>query len=264
VGSDAGATWQGDVPPPTEPPPTPYERGPAAAPVAGADPATPAAAPGATPGSGPVPAPAPRRRRWRAVLVVAAAVALVVTGAVLLTGWSDDAGAPAGTGATDPDADAVADPSTDAALLALLEAVDASELVMLGFDEAAGAAFADAASQDRALALVRSAAAEAVAELRRGRAGLVEPLGPALAEDVRAAYVPHLDAWVDYLAAIAEDPRVALGEGSEPLILRINATAGVFAAALEGAVGAGVGPEVAEAARDILERGFPDQDDASL
>ena len=54
------------------------------------------------------------------------------------------------------------------------------------------------------------------------------------------------------------------GDDAEPFILRINATAGVFAAALEEVVAAGVGPDVAAAATAILERGFPAQEDAQL
>lgn len=156
------------------------------------------------------------------------------------------------------------DPAADAALLELLAAVDASELGMLAFDAAAEAAFEDATSEDQLRALVGTAAADAVAELRRGRVGLEGPLEVGAAEAVRAAYLPHLDAWIAYLAAVAEDPGTLFDPAQEALILRINATAGVFSAALEEAVTAGVGPEVEAAARAILDRGFPDQDDANL
>lgn len=251
MGSDAGATWQGDVPPPTEPPPTPFERG--AAPAVGSDAAPDAApdvAPGATPAAG-APAVAGPRRRRRALLAVVAAVVLVGAGALVLAGRS--ATAPGGV-----------DPADDAALLELLAAVDASELGMLAFDAAAEAAFEDATSEDQLRALVSTAAADAVAELRRGRVGLEGPLDVVAAEAVRAAYLPHLDAWIAYLAAVAEDPGILFDPAQEALILRINATAGVFSAALEEAVTAGVGPEVEAAARAILDRGFPDQDDADL
>ncbi len=241
-GSDHTGGWADPAAVPDGPPPTPYERG---------------AAPAAAPTRGPA---APTRRRGRAVVIALAAVVLLGGGAALLadraTGPSGpDAGGPA---ATAPDAEA------DAALLALLGAVDAAELGMLGFDEAAGEAFADAASEDEALRGAGVAAAAAAADLMTARTGFAEPLPSAPAEAVRAAYLPHLDAWIAYLEAIAGDPQVLLGAASEPLLLRINATAGVFADALEGAVAAGVGPEVEAAARAILDRGFPDQDAADL
>ena len=253
MASDTGGGWQGDVTPPDEPPPTPFERGrdgvaaaTAGAPATHEAPATPAA-------------PPRRRRRGRALLLVALAVALVAAGAVLLDGRSDPA-ADAGPTA----ADAAADADADAALLELLGTVDAAELAMLGFDEAAGTAFEEAASEDEVLVLLRAAAAKAVAALGAERAALDEPLDASPAEEVRVAYLPHLDAWVAYLEAVAEDPEVLFGSGQEALILRINATAGVFSAALEEAVAAGVGPEVEAAARAILDRGFPDQEDADL
>lgn len=238
MGPDAGAGWQGDVAPSDEPPPTPFER---------------AADPG--------PAPEPRRRRLGRVLLVAAAVALVATGALLL----DARTGPVADGGSTGAADATADATADAALLELLVAVDAAELVMLDFDAAARAAFEDATSEEEVLDLVTAAADAAVTELRSARDGFDDPLPDAAADDVRAAYLPHLDAWIAYLAAVAADPGVLLGAGEEEaLILRINATAGVFVAALEDAVAAGVGGEVEAAARAIIERGFPDEEDADL
>lgn len=237
-GDPAGAPDEGPAagphPPPSEPPPTPFERRAA------------------------VPAPpAPPRRRRGAVLAAAAAVLLIAGGAALLTA-REDAAPPA------DDAAPATDAGVDAALLALLSDVDAGELAMLGFDEAAGEAFAAAGSEEEALRGVGAAAAAAVADLEDVRARIDAPRSVAPAETVRAAYLPHLDAWIAYLAAVAADPTVLAGEDAEPLILRINATAGVFAAALEEVVAAGVGPDVAGAAAEILERGFPAEEDAQL
>lgn len=258
-GAPEGGPTGGPVPPPSEPPPTPYERA-AVAPDAGR---------GAT----------PRAARRRRAAVAAVAVLLVAAGAVLLTGRGDDgpdaAGDPAvGADAgpdTGPDADADAgadagpgDPAVDAALLAVLDDVDAGELAMLGFDDAAGAAFADATTEEEAVEGVGAAAGDAVAALGVVRDRIATPVPVPAAETVRAAYLPHLDAWIAYLAAVADDPTVLAGDDAEPFILRINATAGVFAAALEEVVAAGVGPDVAAAATAILERGFPAQGDAQL
>jgi hypothetical protein len=252
VASDTGGGWQGDVTPPDEPPPTPFERGREGSGDAAAGVPGPLATPAA---------PRRGRRRGRVLLLVALAIALVAAGAVLLDGRSDPA---ADGGPTAAAADADADADADVALLELLETVDAAELAMLGFDEAAGAAFEEAASEDEVLVLLRAAAAKAVAALGSERDALDEPLDASPAEAVRVAYLPHLDAWVAYLEAVAEDPEVLFGSGQEAFILRINATAGVFSAALEEAVADGVGPEVEAAARAILDRGFPDQEDADL
>ena len=241
VGSDAGPGWQGEVPPPDEPPPTPFERA--------ADRRVPGGAglPGSSAG---LVAPVrrdrgPRRRRGLTLLLVVVGVALVSAGALVLGDRSDP----------------VLD--VDAELLVLLGDIDASELTMIEFDDASVEAFGTESPED-ALALVRAAAETAVTGLASARLRLEAPLALPAADEVRTAYLPHLDSWLAYLEAIAEDPRVVLGPGQEPLILRINATAGVFVAALEGAVAAGVGPEVEEAARAILDRGFPDQEVAEL
>ena len=216
---------------PSEPPPTPFERATAT----------------------------PRRRRGRGLAVAVAAVALLAIGAALVTGRWEPLGL-----ASDPDAAAAPDPAVDAALLAVLDMVDGAELAMLAFDDAAGDALADATSEEEALAGIATAAAAGAAELEALRPGLAAPSDMAPAEAVRAAYLPHLDAWITYMAAIAAAPTTVFDATGEPLSLRINATAGVFAAALEEAVAAGVGPDVEEAARAILDRGFPDREDADL
>ncbi len=261
-GDPVGGPSGGPVPPPSEPPPTPYER--AAGPADAGDTAT----------------PRPPRRRGRRAAVATVAILLVGAGAVLLIGRGADGPAAKGDptavdpdadpdAGADPDADADADagqgdPAVDAALLAVLDDVDAGELAMLGFDDAAGAAFADAATEEEAVRGVGAAAGDAVAALGTVRDRIASPRPVPAAETVRAAYLPHLDAWIAYLAAVADDPAVLAGDDAEPFILRINATAGVFAAALEEVVAAGVGPDVAAAATAILERGFPAQEDAQL
>lgn len=230
---------------PTEPPPTPFERG-----LAGR-----AAAPAAGPDR-------PGRRRIRAVLVVLAAVAVLGGGTAVLLGRSDGAApAPATDAAAGP---AAPDPVVDAALLALLEDVDAAERAMLAFHDAATAALGGAPSDEEALAGVAAAAATGAADLTALRPPLAGTLASAPADAVRVAYLPHLDAWIAYLEAVAAAPTTLFDASGDPFSLRIDATAGVFVAALEDAVAAGVGPEVERAAGAIIERGFPDRSEADL
>lgn len=191
----------------------------------------------------------PRRRRWPVAVAIAAI--LVGGGAALVVATSDG-----GTG------EAAA--SAEADLVGLLADVDAAELAMLAFDDDATEAFGTANDEEEALRGVAAAAEGAAAALGTIRTDLAEPRAAAPAESVRAAYLPHLDAWVAYLVAIAADPAVLAGPDAEALILRINATAGTFTAALEDVLAAGVGPDVEKAARLILDRGFPAQSDADL
>jgi hypothetical protein len=226
-----------DVPVDPPPPPTPFER-------AGA-----------------------RRRRWP---VVVTALVLALGGAWLLRGGTLDLRVEAGLGApaaTDPGEDAGADPgpqAEDAVLLALLRAIDRAEAAMLTFGADARAVLEGAPSRADGLSDVAAAAAVALATLEEERSDLEVPRPTGGPEDVRAAYLPHLDAWIAYLAAVAADPEELFAGPSDPAILRINATARVFADALAAVLAAGVGPEAERLGRDILTEGFPAQEDADL
>jgi hypothetical protein len=74
---------------------------------------------------------------------------------------------------------------------------------------------------------------------------------------VREAYLPHLDSWVDYMAAVAERPELLFdGNDQQPFILLINATATTFREATEAMLATGPGEDVVELAERILDRGF--------
>lgn len=227
----AGAAAGPPTSPPSEPPPTPFERA----------------------------ARAGRRRRRRGLLVaVLGSLAVVAGTAALLSGRGSGSTAPGGVA---DGAGGVAPSAADAELVAVLGGIDAAELLMLGFDEAATAAIASADDEAAAAAGIAAAAASAAADLLEARTDL-EVAGPAApAEAVRVAYLPHLDAWVAYLEALAADP---MDLGTEALVLRINATAEEFSVALEAALAGTDDPTVQKAGRLILERGFPAEDDADL
>jgi hypothetical protein len=194
------------------------------------------------------------RRITPAGIVVGVVIGLALgipLGAAVPSPWgaAGDGRAAAGTDRSGP---------RDAALVTLLEDVDRAERVMLAYDDAASRAFLGfEADPVTTLAAVAEAASEAVGALGSLRDRFVAPSGEATVEAVRAAYLPHLDSWAAYLGAVATDPGVVLDEGRrQPLVLVINATAAVFADALEDLIATAPAPEVAALAARILDQGF--------
>jgi len=108
-----------------------------------------------------------------------------------------------------------------------------------------------------ALSEVATAAARGVGGLEALRPSLLGPPAGGRVEDVRGAYLPHLDAWIDHLAALVEQPDLLLSDdGQRPSLLLINATAEVFGDELEELLASGVTGRVAELAERILDDGF--------
>jgi len=185
------------------------------------------------------------------VVLVASLVAAVGTGRVELPGRGG-----AEDGAAD-DAVGTPAPTREAALLRLLEDVDAAEQVMLAFNEEAGEVVGGATELSEVLVGIAAAAAEAGGLLEEPRASIVAMEGDRVLDAVRAAYLPHLDAWADHLALLVDAPDALFDEDRlRPSILLINATAVVFAQALEQLIAEDPGPEVVEAAERILDQGF--------
>jgi len=243
---------------------------------------------------GPPPPPWERRRRSRRrALLVAVVVAIVValpTAVLLLPGASDDTSPVAGEDETtdpdgpdedaapdaggeeaspDPDADPpppddldVPDVSdltgVDRVLAELLIDVDVAERAMIGFqDGIAEEIDAPGDGGGDLLARFSAVAAEGVARLTDARERLTDPLDVGSAEEIRAAYVEHLDAWVEYMRVVEEDPsRLAVEDELSGHTLRINTSASAFERALEEELPEGIDPEVAAFAEGILDRGF--------
>jgi hypothetical protein len=216
------------------PPPTPYER----------------AGVGSVPPPG---GPDVRRRRSRGTAL--ASLLLVV--AVVVGGWLELRGG----GWADQRAGAD-ERARDAALLALLEDVEASEATMLGFYDRLREEFDPTMGRDEVLAVIGAAAADAVDSLREVRVRIVPLAGDAVVDDVRAAYLPHLDSWVDYLEAVVAEPELELDrERAAPYTLVINATARAFRTATEEMLDTGPSEAVSRLAEDILDAGFRGFDD---
>jgi hypothetical protein len=143
------------------------------------------------------------------------------------------------------------------ALVVLLEDIIGSEGIMLAFNDGVGASLREAQDEATALAAIAAAATEAAADLVAARPGIVERSGGGSVDDVRSAYLPHLDAWIDYLEALAERPVLLFSDGEQqPFLLLINSTAVDFSDALEAVLAQDLAPEVAELVERILDDGF--------
>ena len=142
-------------------------------------------------------------------------------------------------------------------LVGLLEDIIRTEAVMLAFNDELEERLEGAADEASALRSIAAAASEGVEGLEALRPSIVERTGGDRVAEVRTVYLPHLDSWIDYLAALAERPEMLLrGTEQQPYILRINATADAFRIALEGLIASGPAGEVAELAERILDDGF--------
>jgi hypothetical protein len=222
----------GPLMPEPPPPPTPYERS--------------GESPGGRSGQ------RPSRRRLRSVVV------LLVVVAVGLGIWSERREG----GRADQRA-ATTEQRRDSALLQLFEDIERSEGEMLGFYDRLSEELGDPAfTRAQVLDVIAAAATDAVDELRDVRARIVPLAEDSVVDDVRAAYLPHLDSWIDYLAAVAEDPELELDrERAAPFMLLINSTARTFRVATERMLETGPSEDVARLADEILEEGFRGFDD---
>lgn len=186
--------------------------------------------------------------------------------AVLLLGSGFVAGLAAAerTALPSPFRDGTAEVAAEEVLLeGLLTDVAASEGVMLRFNDAVEATLDDAqdpAQDDEESEVLRAialAAAEGVGGLGALRPAIDAREGDERLVAVRVAYLPHLDSWIDYLDALAQDPALLFTvEAQQPFLLRINATAETFGDALEALIATEPSPAVVELAERILDEGF--------
>ena len=151
----------------------------------------------------------------------------------------------------------VDDDEQDAAMVALLEDVVRTEGVMLDFNEVVAERLEGARGEEEALAIVARAAASGVGGLEALRPLIVDGAGGPEVEEVRTVYLPHLDSWIEYLSAIADEPLLLFDrDDQQPYILRINATADAFRIALEELLERGPSAPAARLAERILDDGF--------
>ena len=228
------------------PPPTPFEQ-PQGPPVLPPTVPAPDGGPGGVEGRR-------RRRRGRGRRVLVGLLAVLLVGGAAFTG---------GLAAADridvPDVlrgRAAVEAEDDAALVALLEDIVRTEAVMLAFNDTVADRLADTDDEAAALAVVENAASYGAGGLAVLRPGLVDRTG-GRADTVRDAYLPHLDAWIDYLRALSVRPELLfLDDAQQPYLLLINATAEEFADALEALLARDPSPRAATLAERILDDGF--------
>jgi hypothetical protein len=243
---------------------------------------------------GPPPPPPARRRRRRRRALIAGAVIVVLgvpSGLVVVsTLGSDDV--PSATGGDDQDGDVgeaetpgpgndgdppdgveALDPpdldslgGVDAVYGRLLIDIDASEQIMMDFQDQVAAAFSTPpASSDELLEMLQGIGATGRDQLLIARDRLDDELDVDGAEEIRGRYLAHLDSWAEYMDAVSDDPGVLTGEGvSAGFTVVINATADAFARALEEELPAGADASVRAYADDLLDRGFRGSGDSQV
>jgi hypothetical protein len=221
--------------PDSAPPPSPFER-----PV-----------PVPAPLPGPALAPVSGRRGPGRIAVVMVAL-LAAAGGVI-------GGLLAADVVVRPDAlrvPATVDAERNTELVALLVDVTRTEGVMLAFNEVIGERLQGVEDEATARAVISRAAAEGVGGLVALRPVIVAREGGRTGE-IRDVYLPHLDSWIDYLAAVADEPGLLFAsDEQQPYILLINVTAEAFRDALEDLLADAPTPAVAELAERILDDGF--------
>lgn len=152
---------------------------------------------------------------------------------------------------------ALADAEREADLIGLLEDIIRTEQVMLAFNDELAEPPGGPQDEQRLLTAIAGAAARGAGGLTALRPLIVERPAGGRVEGIRTIYVPHLDAWIDYLAALAERPELLLsGDEQQPYLLLINATAEDFGDALEELLVTGATERVAALAGRILDDGF--------
>lgn len=162
--------------------------------------------------------------------------------------------------AVDPNApNPLPDPSPEqvANLEQLFEVVDDAELVMLDFLVAMPRS-EDGSLTESELDAARSVGSDAADALRDLRAQMeqFDSTGPP-DEPIRDAYLAHLQVWIDYTQAVADDPTLLLGGGGDHT-QAISDTAWAFTDSIPAQLGdlSTLPSDLADLIREIVERGF--------
>lgn len=235
--------------------------------------------PGTTPsyGSGGWrPPPAPRRRTGLVVGIlvgVLAVVGVIGVGAVLLL-RAVDGGPVVDAPAPTPDAEAgvrdgrpapedVPTDDLEAQTSAVLETINASEERMLAFQEVVFSGIGDDGTVGDAAAEIGQEAQDAGNDLTAMRSDL-RALAGGEAEgfdglrDIRDTYAAHMDAWIEYLDAVAGSPALAAPDSPDAQAFwrEIELSGDDFVQAVESGLPADLPNDLEELANFIVERGF--------
>lgn len=257
-----------DSPPPPPPPPPPSATG-------GWAPPEPRGGDRTYGPGGWAPPPRPRRRRGVVIGVLTGVVALVLllgAGAVLLLRTVDTdvqvGGGDVGRGeATEiaPDRDAQDVPADDleAQAEAVLRTINTSEERMIAFQRVVVDGVDENGTVGDAAAEIAQEAQDAgndLTSLRSDLRSLAGGEGDGFdgLRDIRDTYASHMDAWIDYLDAVAGSPALAAPDSSDAVSFwrDIESTGDDFVAAVESGLPDGLSSDLEEFARFIVERGF--------
>lgn len=213
------------------------------------------------------PPPPPRRRTGLVVGIVLGVLALVlVLGGLVFIGVRQSG--TAGQDGPTETAEEFTPPTAEGGDVesqadALLTTIDRSELRMIKFQEDVFAEIGeDGMVGDRAEAVANAAqaAGDDLTRLRSGLQDLAEGEGEDLSglRAVRDTYTQHLDAWIEYVDAVAATPTLAGGStsGAEAYWRDINLTGADFVDAMAEQLPEGLPSELQDLADQIVERGF--------
>ncbi len=216
----------------------------------------------------------PRRRTGLVVGIVIGVVALVVLlgAAAVLVVRSVDVSADVSTGtgggpgigqATPIEPQDVPADDLEAQAEAVLRTINTSEERMIAFQVVVSDGLGEDGTVGDAAAEIAQAAQSAgddLTEIRSDLRGLAGGEGRGFdgLREVRDTYAAHMDAWIEYVDAIAGSPALAAPDSSDaqPLWDEIERSADDFVQAMSSSLPDGLSPDLEQLARFIVERGF--------
>lgn len=233
-------------------------------------------------GGGWAPPPPPRRRTGLIIGIVVGVLVLILgaaltVGAVFVStttssGSEPDAGGRVEVEGPDDREGAPQVPSDDleAQAEAVLETINTSEERMIAFQEVVFSSIGDDGNVGDAAADIAQEAQDAGDDLTQLRSDLRALAGGQQEgfeglREIRDTYAEHMNAWIDYLDAVAGSPALATPDSEEavPLWREIEVTGDDFVRAVETGLPEGLRPDLQDLAEFIVERGFGGFDDGT-
>ena len=198
------------------------------------------------------------------VVLLGAAAVLVVRSVDVSADVSTGTGGGPGIGQATPiePQDVPAD-DLEAQAEAVLRTINTSEERMIAFQVVVSDGLGEDGTVGDAAAEIAQAAQSAgddLTEIRSELRGLAGGEGRGFdgLREVRDTYAAHMDAWIEYVDAIAGSPALAAPDSSDaqPLWDEIERSADDFVQAMSSSLPDGLSPDLEQLARFIVERGF--------
>ena len=198
------------------------------------------------------------------VVLLGAAAVLVVRNVDVSTDVSTGSGGGPAVGQTTPiePQDVPAD-DLEAQAGAVLRTIDTSEKRMIAFQLVVSDGLGEDGTVGDAAAEIAKAAQDAgddLTEIRSELRGLAGGEGSGFdgLREVRDTYATHMDAWIDYVDAIAGSPALASpgSADAQPLWDEIERSANDFVDAMSSSLPDDLPTDLEQLARRIIERGF--------